>query len=127
MSFLVSIKEAEYRNFFWTAREFRLRKDHNCGFTFSCDADGVPNLTNPGAKENFEYCLANPDKIQDLGVVEYAEEYREPAVGRCSCGKDVPLVPYYLDACQCEGCGQWYSVSGYPLLDPDKWGDGKAF
>ena len=45
-----------------------------------------------------------------------------PALGLCSCGKEVVLESDYNGAVQCE-CGKWYNVFGQELIDPKYWED----
>lgn len=43
-----------------------------------------------------------------------------PAVGKCSCGREVILDADYSGAVQC-GCGRWYNLFGQELRDPRYW------
>ena len=53
--------------------------------------------------------------------------YMNPAVGLCSCSKEVILVGEHAEGIyggtvQCE-CGRWYNLFGQELRDPKYWED----
>lgn len=102
-------------------REFqRIGEPENCGYSFPCHADGSLDTEDQFYdcwKDNYDYCLANPDKYEDRGVIENSWTYCEPAVGQCSCGCEVILS---RDV-SCNGCGQWYNAFGQALVDPKYW------
>jgi hypothetical protein len=45
-----------------------------------------------------------------------------PAIGICSCGRDVVLECDHAGAVRCE-CGKWYNLFGQELRDPEYWED----
>lgn len=94
------------------------------GFWFDCDEDGnLSPKSTEAAAENHKWCLENPDKFVRFNkVVVLRNRYKEPAHGVCSCGTEVWLNDSYMGACECPGCGRWYSLSGQELLPPDEWG-----
>ena len=119
---LKNIIESEYK----TIVEFELTFDdgEGNGFGFPCDASGnvSPDLPE-AAKKNLAYCLEHPDKFYRWNkVVKSSRRFREPARGRCSCGREVILVDEYYGACMCE-CGKWYNLFGQELLAPEYWED----
>ena len=92
------------------------------GCWFPCDKGGGLSPLNPAAQANYERCLASPgDFLRYNEVVEQRRSVFVPGRGRCSCGAEVELVDQFCGACQCGSCGQWYSVSGEPLLPPSMW------
>lgn len=101
--------------------EFYLVENNEVCFAFPCDMSGDVIDLNPAAQENYERCLALPEKYYPhKHLLNWS--WIEPAVGLCACGKEVALVSDYCGATQCE-CGQWYNVFGQALLPLDQWED----
>lgn len=99
-----------------TTHEFHYVNDINSGFSFPIDKE----LTEAG-RANLEWCLANPDKVIDDGIVTNSWEYTEPVYGRCSCGACFYLTNSYEGATSCPDCGQWYNLFGQELTNPEYW------
>lgn len=110
------VKHIEYK------REFKLITEKDTGFAFPSDEDGNIILDEHYDcwGKNYEYCLSHSEEYEDLGVIENSWWYTEPAVAKCSCGKEIQLVDQYMGACQCE-CGQWYNMYGQSLINPEFW------
>lgn len=95
---------------------------HYDGFAFPCDENGNVSINNPGAEQNYKYCLEHPEKFSRFNkVVEYNDHYTEPAVGICECGEEFELHNEFYGACQCPKCGLWYNLFGQELLPPSCW------
>ena len=113
------VKHVEY------AREFQaIGQPKGCGYSFTCDVNGNLDTTDENytlKKENYDFCIANPEKYIDEGVVENSWTYMENAKALCSCGETIELYDQYLGACNCPKCGQWYNLFGQALLDPEYW------
>lgn len=97
------------------------------GYTFDCDSNGrvcVEDMS-PEAIENYEWCLANPEKfIRPAHIRKETWSYMGNATAECSsCGERFELFDEYLGACECPKCGQWYNLFGQELLPPEEWED----
>lgn len=105
----------------------RFFDDPEGGYEFPCDENGnvFVDKMSPAAKENYEYCLAHPDKYWYAfkKVKEYRRWVKDTPYGTCHCGERVYLINKYMGACQCPRCGQWYNLFGEELLPPSEWGD----
>jgi hypothetical protein len=125
MSQLLDIVRGERRTEVWYSLNFWT--EYGCGFGFPCDENGVVNLEELSdcAMKNLEYCKAHPEEFPYAfnEVEKRTAYYREPDIGKCSCGVDVELINEYMGACRCKKCGQWYSIFGQELLDPEYWED----
>ena len=101
--------------------EFQYKDDPTAGFCFPANKDGTPafNKMPLEAKVNYEKCLTD-DRLTEAEFVVNKHTYTEPAVGKCSCGREVELVSDFAGAVQCE-CGKWYNVFGQELKDPKYW------
>ena len=117
------IKKGEYK----IHTEYRLEFDFGdgAGFSFPCDKFGNPlPFEYEDAKANYEECIAHPERFcRPAYVNELQWGWREPSVGRCSCGEEVTLTNDYEGATQCPKCGQWYNLFGQALIDPEYWED----
>ena len=101
--------------------EFRYKDDPEAGFCFPATSTGAPDFARmtPEAKANYEACLTDERLIQE--EFEPREwTYMNPAVGLCSCSKEVILECDHSGAVQCE-CGRWYNLFGQSLIDPKYW------
>ena len=101
--------------------EYRYIDDPEAGFTFPATCHGDPDFSSmcPEMLANYNACLT--DKRLTGGECERHEwTYVEPALGLCSCGKEVVLEGGYEGATQCE-CGRWYNLFGQSLIDPKYW------
>lgn len=101
--------------------EFLLIEDKTGGLSFPCDENGNVKELNPGAQENYEYALANPDKYTKPRVIKRTYKDIEPAEGLCSCGERILIENQYCGAFECPNCNQWYNLFGQELLPPDQW------
>ena len=101
--------------------EFKYKDDPEAGFCFPANRRGAPKFSSmpPEAIRNYEACLT--DKRLTAGeFVTRTHTYMNPAVGLCSCGKEVILECDHSGAVQCE-CGRWYNLFGQSLIDPKYW------
>ena len=101
------------------AHEFRWVDTPGAGFSFPCDSDGNVQLTEFNS-ENYEFCLNNPNEINDLGVVDLSFWDTEPAYGICDCGLTVYLDYDYGYGVGCD-CGRNYNLSGQELAPKSQW------
>jgi hypothetical protein len=101
--------------------EFKYKDDPEAGFCFPATSSGEPDFSSmsPEAIANYKACLTDDRLIQE--EFEPREwTYINPAVGKCSCGREVILDADYMGAVQCE-CGRWYNLFGQSLIDPKYW------
>ena len=103
--------------------EFKYKDDPEAGFCFPAVAPGVPKFSEmpPEAIVNYTACLTD-ERLTEAEFTTRTYTYMEPAVGKCSCGKEVILDCSYEGATQCE-CGKWYNLFGQELRDPKYWDD----
>ena len=101
--------------------EFLYKDDKNAGFMFPALPNGEPDFEHmpPEAKANYEKCLTD-DRLEAPEFIENKDTYMSPAIGECSCGRDVILDSDYQGAVRCE-CGRWYNLFGQSLIDPKYW------
>ena len=101
--------------------EFLYKDDPNAGFMFPALPTGEPDFEHmpPEAKANYEKCLTD-DRLTEAEFIKDEHTYMNPAVGLCSCGKEVILDGGYQGAVQCD-CGKWYNLFGQSLIDPKYW------
>jgi hypothetical protein len=103
------------------SRTFRWNDDPGRGFGFDCSESGIlDSRLSDTALANYAFCLANPDKLTDLGIERREWSYRRPAVGQCSCGMHVELDGFTNT---CERCGSDYNMSGQLLAPRRFWGE----
>ena len=95
--------------------EFRYLDDPDAGFSFPATPSGEPDVKKmtPEAKANYERCLTD-DRLENRGFEVREWTYVNPAVGKCSCGREVILDSDFAGAVRCE-CGRWYNVYGQEL------------
>lgn len=103
--------------------EFLYKDDPNAGFMFPALENGEPDFDrmSPEAKANYESCLTD-DRLNGPEFTVNKRTYIHPAIGKCSCGREVILDCDYLGAVSCE-CGKWYNLFGQSLVDPKYWHD----
>ena len=93
------------------------------GCCFACDEHGNLFPMNEGARANYEQCITGTldgEKVIDGGVRSYKlRGYWEPAIGLCSCGREVVLDGF---TCTCD-CGADYNSSGQRLGPRSSWGE----
>ena len=73
----------------------------------------------PEAIANYKACLTD-ERLTESEFEAREYTYINPAVGLCSCGKEVVLDSDYQGAVRCE-CGRWYNLFGQELRDPKYW------
>ena len=102
--------------------EFARTEDRELCYAFPCDVHGniIKDEHYDCWSKNYEYCIEHPNEYECLGVRDTGWWYTEPAVAKCSCGREIRLENKYIGACQCE-CGQWYNLFGQALVDPEYW------
>ena len=105
----------EYYISFW------YKDDPEAGFCFPATPSGEPDFSSMSteAKANYEACLTD-DRLTESEFDVREWTYVNPAVGLCSCGKEVILECDHSGAVQCE-CGRWYNLFGQSLIDPKYW------
>ena len=101
--------------------EFKYKDDPEAGFCFPAVAPGVPNFSSmtPEAKANYQACLTD-ERLTEAEFTTHKWTYINPAVGLCSCSREVILDSDYQGAVRCE-CGRWYNLFGQELRDPKYW------
>ena len=101
--------------------EFKYKDDPEAGFCFPAVAPGVPNFFSmtPEAKANYQACLTD-ERLTEAEFTARKWTYINPAIGLCTCGKEVVLDSDYAGAVRCE-CGRWYNLFGQELRDPKYW------
>ena len=101
--------------------EFIYKDDPNAGFGFPALPNGDPDFQHMSKEAVLSYnnCL-NDDRLDGPEFKVEKREYMAPAVGKCSCGREVTLDADYMGAVQCE-CGRWYNLFGQELKDPQYW------
>lgn len=89
------------------------------GCSFSCDKQGnlLRDEIRPEALHNLEKCLSGEYAVMPQGVKDYSYTYREPAQGRCSCGRLVELADF-TNTCD---CGLEYNFGGQLLAPRCQW------
>ena len=101
--------------------EFIYKDDPNAGFVFPALPNGDPDFQHMPKEAilNYNNCL-NDDRLDGPKFKVEKREYMTPAVGKCSCGREVILDADYMGTVQCE-CGRWYNLFGQELKDPRYW------
>lgn len=101
--------------------EYRYKEDPEAGFSFPATSHGDPDFSamGPSMILNYERCTTNKD-LTEAEFVKHEWTYMEPALGICSCGKEVVLECDHAGAVRCE-CGKWYNLFGQELRDPKYW------
>ena len=101
--------------------EFFYKDDPDAGFCFPAVAPGVPDFTRMAheALANYKACLTD-ERLTEAEFTKHEWTYMNPAIGICSCGRDVVLDSDYQGAVRCE-CGKWYNLFGQELKDPEYW------
>ena len=103
--------------------EFKYKDDPEAGFCFPATVHGDPDFSHmtPEALTNYEACLTDK-RLTEGEFTKHEWTYMNPAIGICSCGKDVVLECDHMGAVRCE-CGRWYNLFGQELRDPKYWED----
>ena len=100
---------------------FRYKDDPEAGFCFPATPQGEPDFSSMGPETiaNYKVCLTD-ERLTEAEFEPREYTFINPAVGLCSCGKEVILEGGYEGATQCE-CGRWYNLFGQSLIDPKYW------
>ena len=101
--------------------EFNYKDDPDHGFCFPANRDGTPALDKmcQDGITNYNNCLTD-EHLEGPEFTTRTHSYYDPAIGKCSCGREVVLNADYYGATSCE-CGKWYNLFGQELLDPRYW------
>ena len=101
--------------------EYRYKDDPEAGFCFPATSKGFPDFDRMGSEmlDNYNACLTD-ERLTEPEFEPREWTYMNPAVGLCSCGKEVILECDHSGAVQCE-CGRWYNLFGQSLIDPKYW------
>jgi len=110
------VEDIEYYIFYEWAEEL------GSGFMFPCNQDGDINFNGMEqvALDNYEKCENGEYEVVYQGMQRSVNRYWEPAIGKCSCGKEVVLES---NTNQCESCRSYYNMIGQQLSDPREWGE----
>lgn len=106
---------------------FWYKDDPEAGFCFPATKQGDPDFASmsPEAIANYKACLTD-NRLTEAEFEVREWTYVNPAVGKCSCGREVILDADYMGAVQCE-CGQWYNLFGQSLKDPKYWEEDEEY
>ena len=101
--------------------DYTYKDDPNAGFRFPANKDGTPDMFNMCAEmqENYDRCQTD-ESLNGPEFIVDTHTYVSPAVGKCTCGREVVLDCEHGDAVRCE-CGRWYNLFGQSLKDPKYW------
>lgn len=104
----------------WPIRSFCLGSNSRCGYSFDCDIHGnvLMDSSNESYLLSYLKVIYSPDYI-DEGVIVLESSYRQPSIGRCSCGREVELWGF-TNTCD---CGLDYNSSGQLLAPRCFWGE----
>ncbi len=102
-------------------RRHNFDRPNGSGFGFDCDAKGRVVLANDAQRASYAQAMRElaDGTIADMGVVIHRWTYRQPAEGRCVCGRTVVLDGF---TCPCD-CGRDYNASGQMLAPREQWGE----
>jgi hypothetical protein len=101
--------------------EFKYKDDPEAGFCFPATYHGDPDFPRmtSEARANYEACLTDK-RLTEGEFTKHEWTYINPAIGICSCGRDIVLDCDHAGAVPCE-CGRWYNLFGQSLIDPKYW------
>jgi hypothetical protein len=101
--------------------EFKYKDDPEAGFCFPATHYGDADFDRMSdeAIANYQACLTDK-RLTEEEFTTHKWTYMNPALGICSCGKEVVLDCGHGDAVRCE-CGRWYNLFGQSLIDPKYW------
>lgn len=101
--------------------EFKYKDDPDAGFCFPATHLGDPDFDRMSdeAIANYQACLTDK-RLTEEEFTKHKWTYMNPAIGICSCGRDVVLECDHAGAVRCE-CGRWYNLFGQELRDPKYW------
>jgi hypothetical protein len=119
------IRSARFHDSVTYHRSFHYEGEPGSGFGFDCDEQGTVDLEAlaPAGLANYNRCLRGSTDdglvIIDAGVERREHHWREPAVGRCDCGREVDLGGF-TNTCE---CGADYNSAGQLLAPRSHWGE----
>jgi hypothetical protein len=115
------IRRSAQRTSITYSLNFTWRGDSGAGFYFPCDKDGIVDLeaAPEAARRNLASCLSGEFNVVAEGVQVLENAWREPAVGRCDCGREVELAGF-TNTCE---CGLEYNSAGQQLAPREQWGE----
>ena len=102
--------------------EFNYLDDESAGFSFPANDTGGVDIDHMSdiAIDNYRWCISHSDEVSGPYYRTYKHTYTEPAVGKCSCGREIVLDTNFFGAVRCN-CDRWYNVFGQELVDPKYW------
>ena len=90
------------------------------GFSFESDEQGNVDVSKLTSAQLASWRVAtDKSRCVDQGLQVYRWSYRDPTVGRCSCGREVEL-DRFTNTCD---CGRDYNGSGQLLAPREQWGE----
>ena len=97
---------------------YEWRDTPGAGYGFDCTEDGQLLKAYP---ESLAVCQAGvaDGTIVDRGVQRRTSSYVVPAIGQCSCGREV-MLEGFTNPC---GCGRDYNWAGQQLAPRSQWGE----
>lgn len=117
---MLIIKERQIVEEVRFSHDFHWIDDPESGFSFDCDEKG--NLLNSNGLVNYQKCTMGEfrDRVVDDGIKKWVRNIKNPAVGLCSCGCEVPLGNFTNT---CDNCGADYNFNGDRLAPREQWGE----
>lgn len=102
------------------SRSFRYVDCPSAGRSFDCDEHGT--LLKPSQGEYYAEALRDvaAGEMIDEGIETYEHGYWEPAVIKCTCGRELALADPMDNECH---CGALYNGSGQSLRPRREWGE----
>ena len=87
------IKERTLLKFKDYSIEFRYKDDITAGFSFPATCHGDPDFScmGPEMRANYEACLTD-ERLTEGEFTKHEWTYVEPALGLCSCGKEIVVL-----------------------------------
>jgi len=87
------------------------------GYHFICNMQGEINFNDltPQAEQDYEKCMNDEYEVIYRGLVRHEKRIYEPAIGICSCGREVVLKS---TANECS-CGLKYNQCGQAIMKGD--------
>lgn len=93
--------------------------DDSWGFSFPCDKEGnLLEFTCEEAKKNYKEVSADTSFIRKFN--KYTHSYTAPAIAKCRCGNKFEVINQFYGCCECDRCGQWYTLSGQEVIPPNE-------
>ena len=122
---LTNYKPVSYEPLVWYELTFDDGRGNGCVFPCNEQGELLPDM-NDGAKENYKFCMAHPEKFKRFNkVVRCEQRAKNNATGTCACGQSIELYNQFMGACECPNCGRWYNLFGQELDPPGTWASGE--